>query len=432
MRERRREREPGALPPALGVEHDAVAVCEEPVAIQVVDLDRNLECGIGRVGGEDVRHELVAVNAHIADRHSHRIALAEQLRCVERPDASLGNPHPHLGLGLVESCCTLGRARPDARAARALEEAAPQRRWRLAPAPALLVVEHRGPQHRLPEAIRGGRAERRWRSARAGEAHPDGERATDPEPAGCFVVTKRLELHDRHALAAKCERVPQRKGGCRPCPVPNRLHRLARRHVVQPVGVGAHDGPLSHREPDALHDLLRAFPAHGRNRIGPGRERDQSGRVGKPGAPRHVEQVQPADHDLPPPFLARGSEVVATDAEPQRHAALVSRHELDRACAGARSQPGGEEERRRQGEPGGRPGREARERSPGPGRGTADQAGGPAYRGQSRSPDDTARNSDDTLAGRGLQRAPAGVRGGRGKHTAACGDDRWGGLTEGR
>ena len=35
------------------------------------------------------------------------------------------------------------------------------------------------------------------------------------------------------------------------------------------------------------------------------------------------------------------------------------------------------------------------------------------------------------LAGRGLQRAQAGLEGGRGKHPAACGDDRRGGLTEG-
>ena len=319
-----RHRGARARRPARDPHDDPVAGVEDAVPVHsLLDFDRQLDRG---VGGRVVAGEFVAVDADLADRHAGREALVLELGVLDPVDPARIELHPHFGLALVE------RRAPEPGSERALEQRAALRdrgepaRGR-SPAPPLLVVDQRAPEHRLPVAVLGARgAAVRWRPAREAHAHRD--RAARPQPPGRLIVTERPDLDRDQALMARLEGLAQLHRRPRPGTVGDRRGGLARGNDPEPARVVAESRPVPDRELDALARLLRAGLDRGA-RARAGRNREQRVGVGEPRPPGLVQERQPRARHLGAAIRAWIEREGSRQIEAERHAPLVGGDEPD-------------------------------------------------------------------------------------------------------
>ena len=135
-----------ALRPALREHEDPVHVVEDAVAVPVVDLDRQLDRHVRRIGARD---EFVAMDAHLRDRDADRKALRDQLGIRQLVDAGRVELDSDFGIVALRDDARGQRRGGAERGGREPRGAGRPR----APCARLVVVDERLAQHRLPVAV---------------------------------------------------------------------------------------------------------------------------------------------------------------------------------------------------------------------------------------------------------------------------------------
>ena len=234
-------RSPG---PVLNEDHDLVSGIEHAVVVVVLDLDRQLDRGVGR---RLILQELVAMNAQLGIRNAGRESRGAEIVERQTPDTGGVDLDPDLGLPLVQGERAIGSAPCIPR----IEHAGARRQRARGPeGSALIVIEERAAQHRLDEAV--GRRGHSGADRAADERDPHRHRSPHRQALRRFVIEKRMQLDRGDALPAQLEGLAHRELALRPRGVGGRRHR--RDH-----GVIAHAGSIAFESipgPDACTDAV--------------------------------------------------------------------------------------------------------------------------------------------------------------------------------